>query len=239
MLHAVAQLAEDVLGDVGGALGDEVDADALGADEADDLLNLVEQGLRGVGEEHVGLIEEEDELGQGQVAHLGQRGVELREEPEQKRRVELGLHHQLVGSQHVHDALAALGLHQVVDVERGLAEELVGALGLQLQQGALDGADGGRRDVAIGRRVLLGMLRNVVEHRPQVLQVEDHQAALVGHAEDDVQHAVLRLVQSQQAREQLGPHLRDGGTHGMALLAVDVEEAHGTRLEFRHVRSEK
>ena len=71
MLHAVAQLAEYVFGNVGRTLGDEVDAYALAPDETDDLLNLVGQGLRGVLKEHVGLVEEEDELWQFHIAHLG------------------------------------------------------------------------------------------------------------------------------------------------------------------------
>ena len=45
MLHAVAQLAEYVFGNVARALGDEIDAHAFRADESDDLLNLVEQRL--------------------------------------------------------------------------------------------------------------------------------------------------------------------------------------------------
>ena len=109
---------------------------------------------------------------------------------------------------------------------------------LQLQQGALDGAHAGAADVAVGRGVLLGVLRHVVEHRPQVLQVENQQAALVGHAEHDVQHAVLRLVQSQQTRQQLRSHLADGGTHGVSLLAEDVVETDGAGLELRVLDAE-
>ena len=40
-------------------------------------------------------------------------------------------------------------LQEVVDVERGLAEELVGALLLEHKQAALHNADGGGRDVAV------------------------------------------------------------------------------------------
>ena len=44
VLDAVAELAENGVGDVDGVLGDEVDADALGADEADDLLDAGAEG---------------------------------------------------------------------------------------------------------------------------------------------------------------------------------------------------
>ncbi len=81
------------------------------------MLNLVEQCLRGVCEQHVGLVEEEYKFRQWQIAHLGQGGVEFREQPQQERRVEFWLHHQFIGGQHVHDTLAAFCLHQVVDIE--------------------------------------------------------------------------------------------------------------------------
>ena len=46
VLDAVAELGEDVAGHVVGVLGAEVDADALGADQPDDLDDLVDQRLR-------------------------------------------------------------------------------------------------------------------------------------------------------------------------------------------------
>ena len=76
------------------------------------------------------------------------------------------------------------------------------------------------------------MLRYPVEHRAQVLQVVEQHTALVGDAEHDVQYTVLRLVQLEQTTEQLRTHLRDGGTHGMALFAKHVVEADRTTLEL-------
>jgi hypothetical protein len=63
VLDAVAELGQDAFGQVARVLGDEIDADALGADQADDLLDLVDQGLGRVVEQQVGLVEEEDERG--------------------------------------------------------------------------------------------------------------------------------------------------------------------------------
>ena len=77
------------------------------------------------------------------------------------------------------------------------------------------------------------MLRHPVEGHAQVLQVEDKQSALVGNAEHNVENAVLRLVQLEQATQQLRSHLADGGTHGMTLLAKHIIEADGTSLELR------
>ena len=131
MLDAVTKLAQDVLRDVRGALGDEVDAHALGADEADNLLNLVREGLGSAFKEHVGLVKEEYKLGKIHFSDLRKGGVELRHEPQQEGGVELGLKHQLVCGQHVHDAFAAFALKKVVYVEVRFSEELLRALVFQ------------------------------------------------------------------------------------------------------------
>jgi len=88
VLDAVAELAEDGVGDVDGVLGDEEDADALGSDETDDLLDAGAEDGGAVGEEEVGLVEEEDELGFLEIASLGEVLEELGEEPEEKCAVE-------------------------------------------------------------------------------------------------------------------------------------------------------
>ena len=207
MLHTVTKLSEDALGDVGRTLGDEVDTHALGTDQTNHLFDLVEQGFGGAVEEHVGLVEEEHEFRQFHVAHFGQGGVEFGEQPQEECGVKLRLHHQLVGSQHVHHTLSPFGLHQVVDVERGLTEELIGPLVLQLQKGTLDGADSRGGDITIFGGVFLGMFRYPVEHRTQVLQVDQQQPTLIGDAEHDVQYTVLCLVELHQTTQQLRTHL--------------------------------
>ena len=75
MLHTVTQLSEDVLWNIGRTLCDKIDTHSLRAYQTDDLLYLVEQSLRGVGEEHVCLVEEEHEFRLGQVTHLWEGGV--------------------------------------------------------------------------------------------------------------------------------------------------------------------
>ena len=71
MLDTIAELSEGDIGDVEGILADEIDADALGPDEPDDLLDLLEEDLRGVGEQEMRLVEEKDELGLIQVSDFG------------------------------------------------------------------------------------------------------------------------------------------------------------------------
>ena len=163
------------------------------------MLNLVEQGFRGIFEQHVGLVEEEHEFRQWQIAYFRQGGIELAQQPQQIGGVELGLHHQLISSQHIHHTLTAFNLHQVADVERRLAEELVCTLCFQLQQGSLNSTDGSRGDKAVFCGVFLGILCHIVEHLTQILQIENQQSALVGNTEHDVQYTVLCLVQLQKA----------------------------------------
>ena len=121
---------------------------------------------------------------------------------------------------------------------RKLSKELVGPLALQLEERPLDGADRGRGDVAILSGIVLGVLSHPVEHGAEVLQVEEEEAALIGYFEHDVEHPVLRLIELHEARQQLRSHLRDGGPHGMSLLAEDIEEPDRTRLELRIVDTE-
>ena len=86
-------------------------------------------------------------------------------------------------------------------------------------------ADGGLGDVAVAwaldRLVVLG---DEVEQRAQILEVEQRQVAVVGDPEGDVEHAFLRVVELEQARQQQRPHLGDGGADRVALLAEQVPE---------------
>ena len=92
------------------------------------LLYLVDERRRGIVEQQMGLVEEKHQFGLVQIAGLGQLLEELRQQPEQESRIQPRRVHQLVGGQHVDDAAAVRGLHEVGDVEHRLAEELVAAL---------------------------------------------------------------------------------------------------------------
>ena len=61
VLHAVAELREHLVRDVGGELGDEEDADALGPDQPHGLGHRLEELLGGAVEQQVRLVEEEDQ----------------------------------------------------------------------------------------------------------------------------------------------------------------------------------
>ena len=198
MLDAVAKLPQDIHGDVSRTLGHEVDAHALASYEPDHLLYLVHHRLARVLEEHMCLVEEEDELWLVEVSYLRQLRVDVAHQPKQEGAVELRLKHQLVGGQHAHHALASFGLHQVLDVECRLAEELLGTLAFQLEDGTLYGTDAGSCYVSVFGGVFPRMLGHEVQRGAKVLDIQYLQTAFVGNAEDNVQHAVLGLVQAQQ-----------------------------------------
>ncbi len=230
MLHAVAELAQHLVRHVDRVLRDEEHADALGADQAHDLLDPVEQRLRRVVEQQMRLVEEENELRLVEIADFRQLLEQLRQQPQQERRVEPRALHQLVGDQDVDGAAAvAAGTHQVLQLQRRLAEELGAALVLQHQKLALDGADRGLGDIAVLRGQFVGVLGEEGQHGAHVLEVEQQQPLLVGDAERDVEHALLHVVEVHHPRQQQRPHLGDGGAHRMTLLAEHVPE-HGGKF---------
>src|SRR5437899_7628341 len=93
VLHAIAELGEHLVRYVERILRHEIDADPLRADQADHLLDLIQQRLRRVGEQKMRLIEEEAKLGFGLVADLGQLLEQLGEEPQEKRGIEARIRH--------------------------------------------------------------------------------------------------------------------------------------------------
>ena len=74
----------------------------------------------------------------------------------------------------------------------GSPKNRLAALLLDLEQRALDRADRRGRDVAVLGRELLRVVADVLQHRAQILQVEQQQAVVVGDLEHQRQHALLR-----------------------------------------------
>src|SRR4029078_6828866 len=170
VLNPVAELAQHFVRNVERVLRHKIHADSLGADQPHDLLDPVEQRLRGIGEKQVRLVEKKYELRLVAIAHFGQSLVELGQQPEQQSRIQRGSAEQLVRRQDVDDALAAaVGLQQVVDVEHRLADELVGGLLLQRQYSPLDRADAGGGNIAVLGLKIARVVADVLEQGAQVL----------------------------------------------------------------------
>src|SRR3546814_12686488 len=69
---------------------DEIDADALGPEQAHHLFHLVQQGLWCILEQQMRLVEEEDQFRLVGIAHRWKRLEQLRQQPEQEGAVEPG-----------------------------------------------------------------------------------------------------------------------------------------------------
>ena len=90
----------------------------------------------------MGLVEEKHQLRLLRIADLRQLLEQLGKQPQQEGRVELRLLHELVGGKNIDVAAAVfVAAHQIFEVEGRLAEEFLGALLLDGEQAALDGAD--------------------------------------------------------------------------------------------------
>src|SRR5215471_4875198 len=127
------------------------------------------------------LVEEERQLGLLRIADLRQALIEFRKHPEQQRGVHAWRQNKFVSGEDVDHSLAAgIGLQQIIEVQRRLAEKLVPALLSQGDQSALNRSDAGGGNVAILRLEFLRAFADVLEHRLQILEVEQQQTVLVG-----------------------------------------------------------
>ena len=107
--------AEHGIRDVNRILSDEINPDALRADQPYHLLDLVHQRLRRIVEQQMRLVEEEHELGFRWVAGLGQFLEQLGQHPQQERRIQPRTLHQFVRGQDIdHAAAIPVGAHEVL-----------------------------------------------------------------------------------------------------------------------------
>jgi hypothetical protein len=107
---------------------------------------------------------------------------------------------------------AAVGrlAQQVIDVELGGAEERIGLLLFELDDLADDDARGGGRHPAVFRHLgLAAVAVQMVHQRPQVLEVDERQPAVVGVLEGEGEHALLRVVELEHLAQQDRPKARD------------------------------
>src|SRR5436190_2087719 len=218
MLDAVSELAQNDVRNVERILADEINPGAFRAYQSHHLLDLLFHRRLHVSKKQVRLIEKENEFGLFGIANLGEALKEFGEQPEEKRRVNFRrLLHELFGCQDIDDTAPALGLDEVIEIERRLTEKLVGALRFQFEKIALDCPGACRRNIAILRFELLRIGGDVLHHRAKILQIEQQQAAFVGNLENHVQNALLRIIQAEQTTKQEGPHLRYCGAHRMSV----------------------
>ncbi len=133
------------------------------------------------------LIEEEHQLRFIEVAGFRQALVELGEHPQQAGGVQLRHLVELFGAKDIdHPFTAGIDAHPVGNIQHRLAEEVLGALLLQGQQPALDGADRGAVNIAVLVLERLGVIADKLSDGAEVFEVEQQQAAVVRDAENNV-----------------------------------------------------
>ena len=144
MLHSVAELAGDGVGNVDRVLGDEIHADTFRPNQPHDLFNLLQQRLGRIVEQQMRFIKKEAQHRLVGVANLWEVLKQLAQQPQQKGGIELGALHQLGGGKHVDDAPAlVITRNEIGHGERGFTKEMFAALRAELQQRSLDCADAG------------------------------------------------------------------------------------------------
>ncbi len=228
MVNPVAQLPEHRLRHVEGALRHQPQPDSLGTDKPRRPFHRLHQRLGRVVEEHVGLIEQQHQLGPVQVAGFRHLLEDLAQQVQQHGRVQRRLGHEALGGEHVDDATTAgIDTHQIVDVQGWLSKEVAGAGIVEGQYGALNCAQAGARHESV-----FGLERGHVgaypfQHCPDVCQVEQRQIALVRYPEYQAQRVRLYVLEAQEPPQQKRPQVRDRGTQWQAQGSKHIPEGGG------------
>src|SRR5687767_4064944 len=129
--------------DVLGTLRDEEHANTLRPNQPYDLLDLIEQPLARIVEDQMRLVEEEHELWLVNVANLRELVVQSSQHPQHERAEQVRLVLYVLQLENAYQSPpVTLNLHQVLQVELRLAEELLGSLLLQLHHLAKQDANG-------------------------------------------------------------------------------------------------
>ena len=136
--------------------------------------------------------------------------------------------HQFVGSQNVdHAASLAVVLHQVLDIQHGLAKKMLCSLRFQFQQTALYGTDAGGGYIAITGGDRFGILAHMLHHGAQVLEIQQQQAFIIGNLENQRQHSLLHIIQVEHAPYQLRAHVGNRGAYRVTHFTEYIPEGNG------------
>ena len=167
MLHAVAQLSENYIGDIEWVLCHEVNADSLGPDQSDHLFNFSSNAL-GASSKSRCASSKNTNFGFSGSPTSGNRSKSSAQHPEQERGVEFRRVDEFVGGKNVDDAASlSVRLHHVVEIESGSPKKLSAPCSSSANN-ALDGADARRRDVAVLGFELSRVITDMLQHRAQV-----------------------------------------------------------------------
>ena len=225
MLNTVLELSQNRIRNITRALGYEVDADTLGTDETDDLVDLLDKEGRCIVKEQVRFIKEEYDLRLIEIANLRQILVELAHEPQEECRVEKRLVKELCRIENIdHSASGGIGLQEVQNIESRLGEERLGTLVSKKRDASLDRADRRGGDVTIGKFVFVSVVTDVGEQETEVLKVKDQESLIISDAEDHGHNRALYIGKTQHTAEKDRTELGDRGSHRDAHRSENIVE---------------
>ena len=133
--------------------------------------------------------------------------------------------------------MAVHRLHEILDVEHGLAKETVATLLLDLQKAPLNGPHAGSADVAVLGGELLGVVSDMLQHAAKILQVQEQQTVVVRDLEHQIQDARLGVVQIEHAGQQQRAHVGDGCPHRVTLFTENIPDRGGACHRSRQIDS--
>ena len=153
------------------------------------------------------LVEEEDQLRLVDVAHLGQRRVELRQQPHQERREQLGstqlaAHLEQADDAAGHAIRCRLGAEEVGRIDLGQTEEHVSTLLGERDQLAQDDARCGLRQPAEVLQLRLARgAGEVLQHGAQIVEGHERQLLFPRVVEDEAETRLLGRVEAEHLAE--------------------------------------
>ena len=227
MLNQIAELSKNGLRHVGRILGDETDADALRADEADNMLDRAQKVFRRIVEQKMRFVEKENQLCLVEVANLGQFLEQFGQHPQKENRVKARRTHQFSGAKNGaknmdDSAPIAAGAQKIVYVELWFAEKIFRALIFEDQQAALDRADRRGRHVPVGLGYFRRRVAEMLQQRPKILEIDEQQTLFVGELEGDIENPLLDIVEFEHAGQEQGPQIRYSGADRMPGLPLEI-----------------
>src|SRR5262249_8805069 len=131
--------------------------------------------------------------------------------------------HQILGAKNVDKSTPVLARPQkIFDIVLRLAEKIGCSLIVKNEQPPLDRSDGRRRYISVPRCYLSRAVTGILQQRPQIFEIDEEKPILIGELEDNVEDALLNIVQFKDSCEQERTHVRDSGADRMARLAKEV-----------------
>ena len=231
MLNLVGKLGKHRVGNVGGALRDEIQTNAFGTDQLDNLLYLLQECLGHSVKEQMCFIEEENKSRLLRIADFRHILEEFIQQPQHENRVHGRMQEELRRVEDIDITSAGkIKLEPVLNLQRRLAEEKIASVILQNKNNAEQGTEALRTHIAVYRDKLVAVSGHILNQTDQILDIQKEQTLIVRDAEDRIQYAGLHVRQLHQTGQQKRPHIGYRRTDRVAFLTVQIPITDRKRL---------